>query len=141
MAADLESAPKLNGKNSYASWKFEIEMLLQAYKLTKIVDGWSKLEEQTNDKDKEKWQELDGKARKLILHSLHPSQKGHLYQGGKTSCEMMKTLKGIFERDPDEQVMDLLDQFHNFRYDDKKDMLGNISDFRFQQIMQLNANW
>lgn len=118
---------KLKDTESYTMWDFEIKVLLKSKGLMDIVDGTETLEQQDNDGKKVKlWKAMDAKAQYIILMTIEQAVKMHIVSC-ENSKQMYDMLKSIYQMDTTQQKCSLLQEFYNFKYDQQKDMMGNIA--------------
>lgn len=91
---------KLNN-NNYATWKFEVEMLLTR------EDLWHVLDEAKPEPETVAWQKADRKARATIALSVEPSQYT-LIQECNSAREVWDALKGYHEKSTTTSQLSLL---------------------------------
>ena len=59
-------------------WSFNIKILFEAYELTDVVDGTSKLNEELSEKEIKSWKMKDTKAQKLIITTVENNVRLHM---------------------------------------------------------------
>lgn len=121
------SVQKLNDADTFAMWDFEIKVLMKAKGLMDIMNGSETLEQQGEDGKKIKEFKLkDAKHQHIILMTVEHSVKLHLVTC-ESSKDMYDTLCKIYKRDTSQQKCILLQEFYNYKYDNNKDMMFNIT--------------
>lgn len=79
----------LNDKTSFQMWKFQINIMLEAKCLLKIVDG-------TLKKDTENYEKLDSMAKHIILMTIEKKHMPQLYEC-TISCQCIKRSVNCFK--------------------------------------------
>lgn len=123
---DLGYVEKLNDKESFAIWNFQISIIFKSQALWEIVNGEKKFEALLKDDEKNDWLRKDAKAQKHIVTTTDKKVLMHIINC-KTSNEMYQKLCGIFQKDTEEQKCNLLREFFNFSFQKDCDMNLNIS--------------
>jgi hypothetical protein len=77
-------------ENNFGNWKFRVLTLLEERSVLEVVTG-------ENDKEDEKYLQLDKKARNLIVQCL-PDKYLEIIKNKKTAQDMFQVLKDTFER-------------------------------------------
>ena len=98
---------KLEGPESFASWRFELKIMLNA---SNILEA---LSYKDGDKDSDHARK-DAKAQKAIIMSISKKNK-QLVMSCKSAAEMYKKLTSIYEGDNDRLKDNLLAQYFGFR--------------------------
>lgn len=123
---DVAHITKLKDSETYAVWKFQIDIFFEAAGTMSVVNGESKLADAT---DKPAWSLKDAKARKLIVSTVDNKIVSHLL-GCTDSKSMYDTIVKLFDKDDDHRKCSLLESFYNFKFDSSKDIATNIANIR-----------
>lgn len=105
---------KLTDETAYSIWKFQITVSFKAFDIFDIVDGTNSLTAQTTAEAKTKWKKNDAKAQNLIVTSIDKKYIMHIMDC-ETSKEMFDKIKMIFEKNTNEQVFNLWQEFYSYK--------------------------
>lgn len=129
---EISSIQKLEDANTFAIWKFQVEILLKSYGLFELVK---------NETSKEVDLKKDAQAKKIIISSI---AKKHipLIMSCEEAKSMYEKLCFIFEKTSEQQKCNLLQEFYKFTYDEKKDVIQHIAQLQnlSQKIKSLGDN-
>ncbi|KAF7333956.1 hypothetical protein MSAN_02397600 [Mycena sanguinolenta] len=139
-AADTPSSmfriEQLNEAN-WVPWKRRVTAILRERGLLKIVEGTMQKpvaadpDKPTKDERKERecWEELDGKAQTQIELTLSDSQMVHI-AGAKTAAEMWSQLKQVKERGGKLGILSLRRRLYRTIADDTTDITVHVTELR-----------
>jgi hypothetical protein len=107
--SNIVVSAKLDGSN-YASWKCEMELILQMKILWELTTE-DKLEDESKH---EKWNKMDMNARAPILWQINLGIRSHV-RDLKTTKKIWETLQTMYERTSKLKVMDIKRQLTHFK--------------------------
>lgn len=133
---ETDHITKLTNGADYMLWAKEIQLLFRKAGLLDIIDGTSKLDGiKVKDNDdavtlkeaQEEWRARDAEATLIIYATIGPFIKRHILMCD-TAHDMFSQLKTIYEKDNNQQKCNLLQAFHNFKFDENKDVMTNFTE-------------
>jgi hypothetical protein len=127
---------QLNETN-WVPWKRRVTAIFRERALLKVVEGTTPKpvaadpEKPTSDekKQRERWEELDGKAQTQIELTLSDSQMVHI-AGAKTAAEMWSQLKQVKERGGKLGVLSHRRRLYRTIADDATDIAEHVTELR-----------
>ncbi|KAF7377310.1 hypothetical protein MSAN_00151500 [Mycena sanguinolenta] len=127
---------QLNEAN-WVPWKRRVTAILRERGLLKIAEGTMQRPvaadpgKPTKDerKERERWEELDGKAQTQIELTLSDSQMVHIV-GAKTAAEMWSQLKQVKERGGKLGILSLRRCLYRTIADDATDIATHVTELR-----------
>lgn len=120
---------KLNGQSQWITWKFQIQIMLEANDCLDVVDGsFAKPEDTVSDYTTKiaEWKKKDIKAKKVIATSIGQQPTLHIMQC-KNSCEMWNSLHGVYEQKSSVSIHHLQQRFYAFTRNETDDVATHIS--------------
>lgn len=130
MEQELNAVTKLKDTETYALWKFQVDILIKSAGLYGYVDGT--INYPTDKTLVEAWVKADAKVQKFIICTIDKNVLIHI-MNCKTSNEMYTCLKTLYDRDSEQQKLCLLTDFYNFKLNSKVSIADNVA--RLQNIV------
>lgn len=127
---------KLRDSKSFLLWKFEFNIYIKASKLCEALSTNINEERKTN----EEYITKDAKVQKLIINSIDKKLKGHILSC-KNALEMYTKLCDIFEGTEQRNKSSLLQDFFNFKLDNRSitQLITDIENLQFR-LNQIGEN-
>lgn len=123
---EYQQIEKLCNAETFPLWKLQINIFFKSYALDEIVEGSVKIEQNDKEEVKKDWIRKDARAQKIIITTI--DKKAIMYIiNCKTSYDMYRKLRSIYERDSNQQICTLLQEFFNYTYNSGTDMATHIS--------------
>lgn len=141
MESEISCIQRLTDAESYAMWRFQLDIFLKAAGLYEIADGTTTLAAQTTDPLKEAFKLKDAKVQKYITCTVSRVALSHVLTcaSGK---EMYDKLIEVYEKDNDQQKYLLTQKYYDFKFNSNMDAMSNISELQciVHKLKSLNQN-
>lgn len=113
---------KLVDAESYAVWKFDVEIAVSAIGLEKML----RLAERPTNVTEDIWIRHDGRVKRIISSTIDKKAKLHIMKC-TSAKEMFDKLASVYEKDTEQNKHKLLMEFYSYQYDKKLNMIDNIA--------------
>lgn len=125
---DLTSIPKLKDVSTFRMWRAELQIWFATNDMTALIDG-SYTEAAAlviSEAEQKRWRRIDAKAKRAMLLTMENELKEHVIHL-PTSSAMWNKLVGMFQHDNAHMKDKLMQDFFEFRFDESKPIIENIS--------------
>lgn len=107
LQAGIRYEDRLEGLSNYNPWKERIKLILQVNKIWDFAEN--EIKKPTNPKELEIWEDLDARARLIVLDGVRDALIPHLSRKN-TTHEMWLSLQNLFQNKNENQVLVLEDK-------------------------------
>lgn len=123
---NVNQIEKLCDEKNFMMWKFQIGVMFKANDLFDLINGKSKLDNLSDQKEILAWLKKDAKAQKLIVLSVNNKNTIHI-MSCETAFAMYEKLCKIYEKDDSQQKCKILQDFFGVTFERGTDLASHIS--------------